>query len=948
MMHQNVYYDPERRDYHAPTFSYPFGYCYWYYQYPGILSAYQSVNPTWLQGAMNAASPYLGIVSDLGDILDVVNLIGYGTGVGWVITDAASIVLGIGLTCTGSNAENFLSTIYYNTNLNNIAPLPQQFKRVVITGGSGGEGKTTQTFTSSDDYPLWVPAGDNPTFSSKQRFAPWAYGLPKLTKIYDSAGNLIKEVQNTYGTGFAKELIDEGSPKYLDSTYTATGGLNTYLVSCKCQVLNSSSQRNTNWTTPSKTPGDGGYDDPNSYYNYSKLPPPGLLNFNFYPMYTGRVQLDTTYQRTYRVGDPTQFVQTETSYAYNSMNNYEVNDITTEQSNGDINDKSIKYSSDYTGAALTMLVQNNLVSVPVETTTSVTKASHTTPLEYLGEKVTEYTQLANGNIVPSDILEQRFTQPQSISNMTYYGGPGSNTSNYHTVRTYTYDDSGDVIGEQDEGMHVITNIYGYNHKYIIGTVINANPLTDKPAYTSFEDSELGGWTLTGTANYVNGTAITGSRSLSLSSGNTLTASLNTAKPYTLSFWATNSSVTVTGGATQIKSGPAYNGFTFYEYSIAQGTSSVSVSGSGDIDELRLYPQDARMSTVTYDPLIGKTSTCDESNRLTYYTYDSLGRLQFIKDESGNIVKAYEYNNVSPSKQNGCPGTYYNNEISESFTRSNCAVNTVGDTTPYIYTVPAGKYSSTISPFIADVQAEFDILTNGQAQANVNSSCIPIYYNTAQSATDSTQSCQEGYAGGYVTYTVPANTYSSYISVADADSQAMEEVVANAQAYANDSLTRSCTFSTASDWQWTEADSSDTYCSSVNGTGHLFVLMTDMNPNSATYNQTQYMDMGPSDQCPVQQNIDIVFTNNADNGFTLTLRNRSTFQTYNFNIVKDSQQDLGQIPAGDYDITISPPNNANLYDFLVNNYEEDGINTLSLSDVNLTNTTTGLNITVNYY
>ncbi|TAM94748.1 MAG: hypothetical protein EPN39_16770 [Chitinophagaceae bacterium] len=944
VMRENVYYAPEWKSFNLLTLS-----CKWHFHYPGILSEYQSVNVPGWQNAMNALSPYLGAASEVGDVMDVMMLAGNATGPGLVIIDAAAIVLGSAFTCIGDNAMNFPSTIYYNTNLNNIAPLPEQFKRVVITGGSGSMGKTVQTFTSDDDYPVWIPAGDDPTFSSEQRFAPWAYGLPKLTTMYDSAGNIVKEIQNIYDSGYAKEetqsYCSSQQPMDSRSIHPQATPAECPVLSCKCQVLQSFSQRYPNWTHPSQKLGDGGYDDSLSYYTSNDT---GIMNVDIYPIYTGRVQLDTTYIRTYQTNNPAQFVQTMRAYSYNTYYNYDVNQITTEQSNGDMNYKYIRYSSDYNnGSILSTLVNNNLVSVPVETNTSVIKAGQST-LQYLGEHVTEYTQLANGNIVPSDVLEQRFSEP--TSSISTYNGPGSNLSNYHTVRTYTYDDSGDVIGEQDEGMHVIANIYGYNHKYIIGTAINANPLTDKPAYTSFEDNTFGGWTLSGTAKYVNGTAITGTRSLALSSGNTLSASLNTAKPYTLSFWATGSGVTVTGGATQVKSGPAYNRFTFYEYSIAQGTSSVSVTGNADIDELRLYPQDARMSTVTYDPLIGKTSTCDESSRLTYYTYDSLGRLQFIKDESGNIIKAYEYNNVSPSKQNGCPGTYYNDEISESFTRSTCSVNTVGDTTPYIYTVPAGKYSSTISPILADIQAEFDILTNGQAQANANSSCIPIYYNKADTVTDSTQSCAEGYVGGYVNYIVPAGVYSSTISQADADSQAIEEADANAQAYANDSTTGtwSCIFSTTPDWEWAEADSSDTYCSAVSGEEHLFVLMTDMNPNSSTYNQTQYMDMGQQDACPVQQNIDIVFTNNADNGFTLTLRNRSTFQTYNFNIVKDSEQDLGQIPAGDYDITISPPNNANLYDFLVNNYEEDGINTLSLSDVNLTNTTTGLNITVNYY
>jgi YD repeat-containing protein len=49
-----------------------------------------------------------------------------------------------------------------------------------------------------------------------------------------------------------------------------------------------------------------------------------------------------------------------------------------------------------------------------------------------------------------------------------------------------------------------------------------------------------------------------------------------------------------------------------------------------------------MDTYTYAPLIGITSHCDASGKLTYYTYDGLGRLHMIQDQYGNIRKRYDY------------------------------------------------------------------------------------------------------------------------------------------------------------------------------------------------------------------------------------------------------------------------------------------------------------------
>jgi YD repeat-containing protein len=49
-----------------------------------------------------------------------------------------------------------------------------------------------------------------------------------------------------------------------------------------------------------------------------------------------------------------------------------------------------------------------------------------------------------------------------------------------------------------------------------------------------------------------------------------------------------------------------------------------------------------MTTYTYQPLIGLTSHCGTDNRIQYYEYDGLGRLQDIKDADGNIIKTFEY------------------------------------------------------------------------------------------------------------------------------------------------------------------------------------------------------------------------------------------------------------------------------------------------------------------
>lgn len=71
----------------------------------------------------------------------------------------------------------------------------------------------------------------------------------------------------------------------------------------------------------------------------------------------------------------------------------------------------------------------------------------------------------------------------------------------------------------------------------------------------------------------------------------------------------------------------------------------------------------------------------------------------------------------------CFQTYYNVQMSGTFTRNNCPTGYAGTTVTY--TVAANTYSSTISQADANNQAQNDINTNGQAFANTNGSCNPV-------------------------------------------------------------------------------------------------------------------------------------------------------------------------------------------------------------------------------
>jgi len=123
-----------------------------------------------------------------------------------------------------------------------------------------------------------------------------------------------------------------------------------------------------------------------------------------------------------------------------------------------------------------------------------------------------------------------------------------------------------------------------------------------------------------------------------------------------------------------------------------------------------------ITSYSYTPLSGLTSTTDPKAYRTEFKYDDFFRLKSINDHDGNIVSNYQYN-YKPIES---PATYLNAQKSGTFTKNDCQQGRVPDQVQYI--VPAGKYSSVVSQAQADEAAELDIQTNGQAYANTNGAC----------------------------------------------------------------------------------------------------------------------------------------------------------------------------------------------------------------------------------
>jgi len=185
----------------------------------------------------------------------------------------------------------------------------------------------------------------------------------------------------------------------------------------------------------------------------------------------------------------------------------------------------------------------------------------------------------------------------------------------------------------------ISYLWDYQNKLPIAQVSGAADTTI--AFTSFEAEGSGNWNI-GSALRDTMPGLTGKISYQLSAGDISNSNLVDTVAYTLSYWTmNNSSFTITGTQGTPQRGRTINGWTCFVHTI-KGVTQVTLTGTGVIDELRLYPRVAQMTSYTYDPVLGMTSECDPRNEISYYEYDKLGRLLLVRDKDKNIMKTYDY------------------------------------------------------------------------------------------------------------------------------------------------------------------------------------------------------------------------------------------------------------------------------------------------------------------
>lgn len=243
--------------------------------------------------------------------------------------------------------------------------------------------------------------------------------------------------------------------------------------------------------------------------------------------------------------------------------------------------------------------------------------------------------------------------------------PNLNATSFTKDKEYVFDDKNNVIQTRFANTEQYDS-YIWDTRFGLKTAEAKNAQYENIAYTSFESLDdpnassydRGGWTFDpGDVELASGTwqgkTMTGKYCYHVrnAGSSSITRTLQPGKEYFLSFWA-DANLTVTLGTTNVtmnRNTTTYGSWSLYNAYITVGSTAQTLTISsnvlpsrGYIDELRLIPAEASMTTYTYEPMFGISSICNERNDIIYIEYDAFGREWRRKDAAGNILSETRY------------------------------------------------------------------------------------------------------------------------------------------------------------------------------------------------------------------------------------------------------------------------------------------------------------------
>ncbi|MEO9964361.1 MAG: BACON domain-containing protein [Reichenbachiella sp.] len=200
--------------------------------------------------------------------------------------------------------------------------------------------------------------------------------------------------------------------------------------------------------------------------------------------------------------------------------------------------------------------------------------------------------------------------------------------------------------------------------------------------------------------------------------------------YLLSYWKKEGTLSVSNlSANDLVSTKRMKGWTFEKRIITKNATAgaITISGTAVIDELKIYPKEALMTSLTFNPALGKTSETDVNDQMIFYEHDEAGRVVAVRDINLDILSSQSYHiapflNVDESKITAFPYA----GSSQLFIVSN-ATWTITDDVDWISVSPSsGDRNQAVTVAYSDNFS--DAIRTGNitiAVAGVNSAVVPL-------------------------------------------------------------------------------------------------------------------------------------------------------------------------------------------------------------------------------
>lgn len=312
-----------------------------------------------------------------------------------------------------------------------------------------------------------------------------------------------------------------------------------------------------------------------------------IYSFRNYYLSIGTKNTATTKETIFT--DDDRSYSTLTHFTYNNRNMlYKTTRI---NSANETIDAISKYPFDFAGVdPYQKMIERNMIGYVIERN----EFKNTTPLQSIKTAFRDW----GGNVIAPEIVSSSQGTSPFEARVVYH----------------SYNPSSKPLSVSQHQGTIISYVYGYKEQLPIAEVKNAN--ANQIFHTSFED--INSTSVDPMLGFTGGKCWNGNYTISADkrpvSGN-----------YIMSYWE------------MIGTGP----WTYKAQTITNGIPQ-QINSTGKIDEIRVYPLTAQMTTYTYDPLVGTITATDENNRVQRYAYDSYNRLFSIRDHQGNILKQHDY------------------------------------------------------------------------------------------------------------------------------------------------------------------------------------------------------------------------------------------------------------------------------------------------------------------